>query len=355
MASVWDAVVGQEHAVDLLRHLVDQPVHGFLLVGPEGCGKEEAARAYAARLISGADAADSREARLIFSESHPDVHEFKREGASISKDDAEDVIALSSLSTNEASHLVVVLHDVHLMGESQFVRLLKTLEEPPNHVRFLLLAESITPDMATIASRCAVIHLADIDPALIEDTLLREGVPSDRAHAAALGAMGSLSRARLLASDADYLERREAFARLPFELDGTGHRVASLVDDIKARIDAAAAPLQDVFAREIEDLQLRIKVSGERGSGKKELEASQKRRLRRHLTEELRNGLAVTAAVYRNAMSHAHNAHRIAEFSAAIDDIHRALGRLALNANEDLLLQDLFLRMPLVREADFVG
>lgn len=355
MTSVWDSVIGQNHAVDMLRKLVRQPVHGYLFVGPEGCGKDEAARAFATELVSGSADADSREARLIFQQSHADVHEIRREGASILAEQAEKVIQLASRSTTESAVCVIIMHEVQLMADAAIVRLLKTLEEPPAHVRFILLADTFVPSLTTVASRCVNVNFGEIPPSTIEDTLLAEGVSGELARAASLGAAGSLDRARLLVRDRDFLARREAFARIPGTLDGTASRAFMLVDDVMTRIKAAAAPLEEVFEQELADLEARIKVSGERGSGRKDLEASQKRRMRRHLTEELRTGLAAIAGIYRDAMAHGHNAHRIGEFAAAIDDIHRSIDRLGLNANEELLLQALFLRLPLVRSADLVG
>ena len=58
MSTVWSDVVGQERAVQRLVDLANNRVHAYLFVGPEGCGKESAARAFAARLITGADDAD---------------------------------------------------------------------------------------------------------------------------------------------------------------------------------------------------------------------------------------------------------------------------------------------------------
>ena len=55
MASVWDSVVGQGRAVEQLQHAAISPVHAYLLVGTEGCGKDEASRAFAAMLLSGSD------------------------------------------------------------------------------------------------------------------------------------------------------------------------------------------------------------------------------------------------------------------------------------------------------------
>jgi DNA polymerase-3 subunit delta' len=355
MSSVWDSVRGQTHAVDLLRQLTRNPVHGYLFIGPDGCGKDEAARAFASCLVTGSDDATSREARLIFQQSFTDVHEIRREGASILAEQAEKVIQLASRSTVESSVCVIILHEVHLMAEAAIVRLLKTLEEPPSHVRFILLADTLVPSLTTVASRCVNVHFGEMPARVIEDALLAEGVAGDLARAASLGASGSLARALLLARDSAFLERRKMFARIPAELDGSGHHAIALVDVVMEKIKDAAAPLEELFKEELAELEARIKISGERGSGRKDLEASQKRRLRKHLTDELRNGLAVVAGVYRDAMSHVHNAHRIGEFATAIDDIHTSIDRLALNANEELLLQALFLRLPVVRQTDLVG
>ena len=117
MASVWDSVVGQDHAVNLLKQLVDSPVHGYLLVGPEGCGKEEAARAFAACLITGSDDASTNEARLIVEGNYIDVHEIRREGAAISADQAQDLVLLASRSPVESHMVVIILHDIHFMSE----------------------------------------------------------------------------------------------------------------------------------------------------------------------------------------------------------------------------------------------
>lgn len=354
MASVWDAVVGQDHALDLLKNFVHHPVHGFLFVGPEGCGKEEAARAFASVLLTGSDNPDTREASLIMKQVFADVHEVRREGAAITASQAEDIVVLASRSPIEAQRVVIILHEVQFMLESAIVRLLKTFEEPSEHITFILLADTFTPDLTTIASRCVTVNFAEIPVDIIEAQLVSEGINAERAQLAALGAHGSLTHARLLAGDDAYLERRNAFARVPLDSDGTGARALALVDDIMQRIDDAAAPIEEIFAQERTDLEARIKITGERGGGRKALEDSQKRRLRKHQTDELRNGLAVTAGIYRDAMSHSHNAHRLADFATAIAEIHTAMERLKLNVNETRLLQSLFMRLPTVSPADLL-
>ena len=64
MSSVWNKIVGQHKAVERLQQLAINNVHAFLFIGPEGCGKEDAARAFASVLITGSDNENSREAEI---------------------------------------------------------------------------------------------------------------------------------------------------------------------------------------------------------------------------------------------------------------------------------------------------
>ena len=108
--SVWDSVVGQAKAVEQLHQLAVNHVHAYLFIGPEGCGKDEAARAFAARLITGSDNAASREADLIMRGSFSDVIEVLREGAAVDKDEAEAIIRLATTTPTESKVKVVIVH-----------------------------------------------------------------------------------------------------------------------------------------------------------------------------------------------------------------------------------------------------
>ena len=99
---IWHDVVGQDVAIAQLRAAADSgPVHAYLFVGPAGSTKLQAARAFAARLISGGEDPDQRDARLILSSAHPDVREIRRVGAAISADQAREIVRLSSLAPTE--------------------------------------------------------------------------------------------------------------------------------------------------------------------------------------------------------------------------------------------------------------
>ena len=119
----------------------------------------------------------------------------------------------------------------------------------------------------------------------------------------------------------------------------------SIVDELLALIDAAAAPLAERHEAEVVALEERIARYGERGSGKKTLEDRHKRELRRHRTDELRNGLSEIAAVYRDALAAGTTTHFDAG-AAAVTDLHQAIEYLDRNPNEPLLLQSLLWSLP---------
>ena len=349
MSSVFDSIVGQGNVVDQLRRVAQHPVHAYLFVGPEGCGKEDAARSFAALLLSGTDDPEHRTNDLVLRSAHIDVHDIRRVGASISAEQADEVIHLAATTPVEASRKVIVMHEVDLMRPEAIVRLLKTIEEPADGVFFILLTDEVTPLLATIVSRCLVIHFAALDTELITSALLDEDVKQDIAHIAARSSHGSLSRARLLASDPQLIHRMQAFASIPSRIDESGSTVVSITDEVLGLIDEAAEPLMRQHEKEIETIEETLAVMGVKRGGKKALEDKHKRELRRHRTDELRAGLTEVASTYRDELVNKPDVHRPDAYVDAIEHLHSAMGRLALNVNETILLRNLFWQLPSLR------
>lgn len=340
---LWRDVVGQAEALGALRASVDAPVHAYLLAGPRGSGKRALARAFAAALVSngyeGVEAA--RQADLVLTGKHADVTEFEREGASISSEQADLIIKTASRSSIEGGPKVLILDEFHLVTTAA-PKLLKTIEEPPRGTVFLVLADDVTPDLVTIASRCLHIDLAAIDDDAIIERLVAEGVAPDRAADAASAAAGDLSRARLLATDDRLALRRAAWREVPDRLDGSGSAAIETADNLLAMIADAMVPLTEAHAAEIAELEEQIKARGERGSGRKQLEERHKREARRYRTDELRAGLTELARRYRDEMATSVNpAGRI----AAIEAIGSLAADLVRNPNERLQLTALFITL----------
>ncbi len=343
--SVWAAVVGQTQAVRRLTQAAANPVHAYLFVGPPGSTKDEASRAFAALLMAGSDDPSQRDARLALAGTHPDVREVERLGARISAEQVADIIRNASLAPVEGSRKVMILHDFHLLDAAAAARLLKTLEEPPASTIFVVLADQVTPELVTIASRCVRILFAALSTEVVAAQLVDSGIDPETAEVAAQAAEGNLTRARVLATDPGLMARRDAFAGLAGRLDGTGTTVVQLCTEVLALIDAAATPLAARHAEELAALESRVAATGERGSGRKQLEDHQKRELRRHRVDELRSGLGVLAGTYRDALVRGQLPRPEAAVTA-VTRIHAALEAMERNPNEALLLQALLLDLP---------
>jgi DNA polymerase-3 subunit delta' len=338
------AVVGQPDAVSVLRSSAAQPVHAYLLVGTIGWGTRAAARAFAGELLAAGESpeAAARTRSLAAAERHPSMFVVERVGASISVDQAREIVRRASLSPPEGERQVIVLVDFHLVGP-RAPMLLKTIEEPPPSTFFVVLAEEVTPELETIASRCVRVDFGPIPTAVVRSTLVAEGFSDDVAEAAALSSGGDLDRARLLAADPKLAERRAFWLGLPDRLDGRGSTVAVIVSEIAERLDEVLAPLSarqaSEMARATEDAEA---FGGTKGS-LADLEARHKREARRVRADELQAGLSAIAAGYRAKVDTAEGREAYSTAGAAIAQISE---RLVFNPNERLALEALLLALP---------
>ncbi len=345
MASIWSDVVGQTRAISILTNAAVAPVHAYLFAGPSGSTKLAAARAFAGLLIAGVDDPTHRDLRLALSGEHPDITEVQRVGAAISAEQAREIVRTSSLAPVEGNRKVLILDEFHLLRPESAAILLKTIEEPPESTIFVILADTVTRDLITIASRCARVDFHPISDSDVTDRLIAEGTDPRSAAEAAAAAGGDLSRARVLATDPHLSVRRRTFAEAPQALDGTGAAVMKIADQLIALLDEAVAPLTARHHAEAAELEERIARMGERGSGRKTLEERHKREVRRYRSDDLRQGLAGMARTYRDACLDGSLARPDAMDHAVIE-IHRCIAAIDLNPNEALLLQSLLWSLP---------
>ncbi|HUQ40610.1 MAG TPA: hypothetical protein VM030_10690 [Acidimicrobiales bacterium] len=337
-------VVGQERAVAQLRASAAAPCHAYLLVGPAGSGKRAAALSFAAALLcrdGGCGAC--RDCVRVLSGSHPDVVLVQRVGASIQMGEAQQVARMATRSPVEGYRKVLVLDEFHLVDQAG-PALLKTIEEPPATTFFVVLADHVPSELVTIASRCARIEFSPIASEVIVATLVADGTAPDVAAQVVVAAGGNLERARLLASDPGVAARMEAWRSVPERLDGTGSSVTRIADELLALVtQVEAALLKERHEAEAAALEERARQFGERGQGRKDLEARQKRECRRLRVDELRLGLATLAASYRPRLTGEPVAARQAV--RATRAIAAAAESLIRNPSELLLMQGLLTRL----------
>ncbi len=157
----FDDLIGQDHVADTLRNALRQGRigHAFLFTGPRGTGKTSTARILAKAVNCLAAAVDDRpdnscaicqainEGRLL------DLIEIDA-ASNTSVDDVRELRDRVAFAPTEAAYKVYVIDEVHMLSTSAFNALLKTLEEPPPHVIFILATTEPHKIPATVISRC---------------------------------------------------------------------------------------------------------------------------------------------------------------------------------------------------------
>ena len=338
-------VPGQDRAVAALASAVGSPVHAYLLVGPPGAGKREAAVAFAAALLcpdGGCARCDT--CRRVTGGIHPDVVVVERTGASITVGEAREVVRISSRSAVEGRRKVLILTDLHLVGPAA-PALLKTIEEPPAGTVFVLTAETVSSELVTIASRCVRVDLGPVAEPVLVSALVDEGVEPATAAAVAAAAGGRIDRARLLAGDPGFAARRDLWRTVPSRLDGTGATVAVLAAELIEACEASVEPLRRRQAEEQSVLAARVRELGERATVLKDLEERHRRQQRRVRTDELRAGLMTLGEAYRDRLVAARTPGEAQDARAAAAAVDAAGRELIRNPNEALLLQALLVRL----------
>ncbi len=356
-ADLFKVVAGQKDAITALCAAAGKPVHAYLLVGPPGLQQREVVRGFAAALLCpDGGCGECAVCRRVLTGVHPDLVEIERAGAQLAVEDARRVVRVSYRRPLEASRQVVVVPDLHLARLAAPV-LLKTLEEAPPSTVLVLLTDSVTPDLATITSRCVRIDLSPVPEEELVSWLTGQGVDNDRARKVAGSAGGSPDKARLLADDPRVEARREMWKRVPSQLDGTGATVARLAEELLEATSLSLEPLKARHTTEIEELTALAKAAGERGlPGRKEIDERQRREERRMRTDELRAGLGVLALALRDrafeeaGSSSNHADARTLSLSRACDQVGEAAVELIRNPNEKLLLEALFVRLSALTE-----
>ncbi|MEM0983909.1 MAG: DNA polymerase III subunit gamma/tau [Planctomycetota bacterium] len=167
-STTFDEVVGQQPVARTLAAAIEQDrvAHAYLFTGTRGVGKTSMARIFAKALNNPDDTEDI--SRAIMTGQDTDVIEI--DGASHNKvDDARELIANAVYRPLRGRYKIYIIDEVHMLSTAAFNALLKTMEEPPEHVVFILCTTEAHKVPATIQSRCQRFDFRNIPVAQIAD------------------------------------------------------------------------------------------------------------------------------------------------------------------------------------------
>lgn len=194
-SQTFDDVVGQQPIAQALRNAIEQNrvAHAYLFNGTRGVGKTSMARILAKALAGGSPDAD----KAIMEGRDTDVIEIDA-ASNRGVEEARDLIANSIYRPLRGKFKVYIVDEAHMLTKEASNTLLKTLEEPPEHVKFILCTTEAHKLLPTIVSRCQRFDFRNIAIAEITEHLRAvcktEGYPADAdlLHAVARLANGSM-------------------------------------------------------------------------------------------------------------------------------------------------------------------
>ena len=174
----FEEVAGQKHIVKTLKNALTTKkiAHAYLFCGPRGTGKTTMAKLFAKALNCqegiGHICNKCSDCIEITNGSHPDVIEIDA-ASNNGVEQVRDLIDKVNYLPIEGKYKVYIIDEVHMMTDNAFNALLKTIEEPPSHVIFILATTEPHNILPTILSRCQRYDFTKVSDADIEERILK--------------------------------------------------------------------------------------------------------------------------------------------------------------------------------------
>ncbi len=348
-----------------LNQAAGRPHHAYLLAGPEGCGKQIAARAFAAALLcERGGCGECRACRLALDDRHPNEFVVEPEGRDIHVETVRAEVWHHAFRTApEPGRKIFVIREADRLNPAAADVLLKVLEEPPADAVLLLLSARPHELPETVLSRCHVVTFQPLAEGFVARTLEGEGIAPALAALCARLSGGNLGRARRLATGPDGLSFRDAgLEALVLAEEGPGGALAA-AEQVLAAAERYRKGLKEALETELAPfLDDRGRPEDAYRGAIRRLEERHKRRVKRAERDYVDWVLLAVSAVLRDRIVAAVGggphllinldlepvgSTRMARLAHGLGAVEEARAALAedINLNPRLILERAFLRV----------
>lgn len=362
--AIFSDIIGQEPAIRFLGAVIARGTasHAYLFLGPAGAGKTVAGLRFAAALCCEKDGCgECLSCAKAGRGTHPDIQMISPAGAFITVDQVREVNRSLNLRPHESRARVFVFPDAESFNAESANAFLKSLEEPPSFVYFVLLARREERVLPTIVSRCQTVRFGPVPAEEIEAHLLEHcRVRPAEAKAYARVSAGNLNLAVRLCQDSDLAARRGSYLQIAENLsrgswEGGAARMAAEI--MAAAMEAAQGPPGEAAGEE-------IVPEGFSSAPKKRREEDAKRRTQAAQRRELAFALDVLESWFRDMMAMAAGAgeavlnkdyeleledqalpSKLDGYRRALEATRAARAKLGYNIDVELALQAMFHRL----------
>ncbi len=363
---LWGRIKGHDETLKHLDRIISlgRPAHAYLFIGPRGVGKATTAKVFAAALNCSEACGSCSSCRAVLNHTHTDFHYLAPEGSrTILREQVMGLLHAVNLKQQSDQYKVAVIDDAQVLGPEAGNALLKTLEEPPGNVVFILVADDAGQVLPTIASRCQRIHFGALSAETVHDILVSQhGLDPERARLAAKLARGMVGEAIEIANGGLLDLRSRMVEVLLSERQSIKDRVALAVE-VTETAKSDNEDLKKSQAKEVAQMEDMAGGSGKLSAGvKKKLAVAHRREIARRERAVFRHALVFTAAIFRDQLLISENADKnlltngdlirggVAASSESRERVYQALARIEMtgrrieqNVNPLMALEDLFI------------
>ncbi|MDR7869677.1 MAG: DNA polymerase III subunit delta' [Tissierellaceae bacterium] len=231
-------IIGHEKIINALKKTIENKTinHSYLFEGDESIGKSKVAYAFAKTLLCrdvGHEPCNNCISCNKFdSGNHPDFFVIEPENGIIKVPQIEAMIKETRTLPLESNRKVFIIDDSHKMNVQSNIKLLKTLEEPPDYVNFILISSSSNNLLSTILSRVQSIKFSTIEYSKIIDLLVNKyDKPQEEARLIAEFSKGAIGKSVRIAEDDSFFQRIDEIINIIESLlNGDKTKVFSAMD-----------------------------------------------------------------------------------------------------------------------------